>query len=277
MTDNRTQPIKTAAVCVEPQQHRYAWDLQADNAVYPVTVTAGAKAYTVFACMKQPYDANGLIAAINQARGSFRRSDTTIDNIAGDRGSYANYCDQVFLRFYGTSSDNPEEHKRYLAANFMLRIRLVIEGMGGIMVDKSAVAIPEPEKASDSDLLPLALDMVSDIYIGLKQELWTGETPTKTVDIKMLHVFRPETEKDWRKWQRTSAEQMDRVKGTQTTVINWWQRVELYDAMIQRVEGMVIDGAPCVESNREQWVKLVPAWHKFLAIGEVFEEARVKN
>lgn len=254
---------------------RYGWDLTATEACFPIRVDYQGKTFEVYLALTQPYDSDELIEALGKARGGYRRLAEKVQNVTGDDSGYAEMCDRLFIRMEGTTSTDPIEHRKFLDKNYKVKTRAIRDGLGGIMV-KPRPEMLEPTPANESDLLPLALDLASDVRVDLRQDLWVPSLKKK-VTVPMTHIFRPETEKDWRKWSRTSAEQYTKASNVFTEGVNWWQRAEIYDAMIKAVEGMYLGDVPCTEANRGEWVGKIPIWHKWLAIGEVFEEARVKN
>lgn len=254
---------------------RYGWDLTATEVCFPIRVDYQGKSFEVYVALTQPYDSEELIQALGKARGGYRRLAEKVQNVVGDDSSYASMCDRLFIRMEGTSSQNPAEHRKFLDQNYKLKTRSIRDGLGGIMV-RPRPELVEPTPANELELLPLALDLASDVRVDLTQDLWLP-ADRKKVSVPMTHIFRPETEKDWRKWSRTSAEQYTKASNVWTEGVNWWARAEIYDGMIRAVEGMYLGTAPCTEANRTEWLGKIPIWHKWLALGEVFEEARVKN
>ncbi len=158
----------------------------------------------------------------------------------------------------------------------MLKVKLCREGLGNVFIDDPAVTEVPVAEAEQIELLPLALDVTNDVVVATKQELWDS-IGRKKVELRMKHHLRPETEKDWHRWSRTSSEKFSKPTNVWTEGINWWDRAALYDSMILRIEGMCLNTATCNDANKADWVGRVPAWHKLLVIGEVFDEARVKN
>lgn len=254
-----------------------AWDLLATEVSFPIRVESHGKEYEVYAVLRQPYDADDLITAINLNRGGYRRTPAALENFIGDDQAFAKLTDKLFIRLDGTSTDDPTVQRQFLDSNFKLKVRLSREGFGGVLIDRTPFGtdVP-PEEAQRLELLPLAIDGASDVTIGLHQNLWDPQTQKK-VDVRMQHVLRPETEKDWRKWARTANERFTKANTAWTEAVNWWARVELYDQMIKRVDGMQVGQMTCNEAAKNQWLTRIPVWHKLLVIGEVFDEAKVKN
>ena len=245
-----TDPRPDAQSAVNRSNGTVTWDLTAPEVAFPIQVEMAAKTYEVYGVLRQPYDADDLIEAINRNRGGYRRTAATLENIAGDDQAFAALTDKLFLRLEGTSSNDPAVQRKFLDSNFKLKIRLAREGLGGIFIDRNAVAMPA-EESEKFDLLPLAMDVTSDIVIPVHQELWDPATQKK-IDIKMQHILRPETEHDWRRWARTSTERFLKASNQWTEGIQWYPRIELYDHMVRRLDGLSVGSHPCLESNKDE-------------------------
>src|SRR5438309_4986427 len=184
------------------------WDIDATEACFPIRVDYQGKQFEVYVALTQPYDGELLIEAIGKARGGYRRTQAGLENIGGDDDLFAAMTEKLFIRMEGTTVNDPVAQRRWLDQNFKLKTRIIRTGLGGITV-RTREELAEPTPANELELLPIALDFTSDVRIDTFQELW-DPIQKKKLTIEMQHVFRPETEKDWKKWSRTAAEQFSR-------------------------------------------------------------------
>lgn len=260
---------------VRREDGKAAWELSAPAVAYPLSVDFGGKEYQIYVHTLL-YLPDDLITALNSTGGGYRRSLRDVEILPGDESAYAVLTDRVFAFMEGTTAASVETQKKFLDSNTKLKVRIALEGLGGITIRRN---IPEevPDNRNELlELLPIALDMSSEILVPVKQTLWNAKEKKK-VEIEMNHIVRTETEADWRRWQRTIAETFAKGNKLWRVTVNWWQRGELYDAMIARIDGMLVHGKPCTADNKADWIKLVPYWHKLLVVSEVFDESRVKN
>lgn len=274
MTDPHADAQSFVSAVASATGHKPCWDLAAPEVGFPIRVERGGKEYEVYAVLAQPYNPDKLIEAITKNRGGYKRTASKLETVVGDDALFSALTDDLFVRLDGTSPTDRPTQLKFLEGNFKLKVRLTREGLGGIVLDREPAA--EQDVSEPFSLLPLSLDVTSEVVIPVHQFLWDPRTCQK-VDVKMQHILRPETEKDWRLWSRTSSETFTKQNSQWTDTVNWWDRLKLYDQMILRLQGMVMGSDACTEANREYWLPRVPAWHKLLVIGEVFDEAAVKN
>jgi hypothetical protein len=267
MNDSRTAAFQEAGTI--------GWDLEAAEVSYPINVEFQGRTFEVYVALRQPYDSDELIQGISKARGGYRRQGGNLQNVVGDDAAFAELVDSLFLRMDGTSAADPAEQRKYLDRNPQLKPRIIRAGLGGIQI-QAREELSDPTPADDLDVLPIALDVASDLRTPVTQALYIPALKKK-VTISMGHVTRPETEKDWKRWSRTSSEQYTRSNNLWTEGVNWHARAQLYDEMIKRVDGMYLGRVPCDESNKAAWLSKIPIWHKFLVINTVFDETSVKN
>jgi len=83
---------------------------------------------------------------------------------------------------------------------------------------------------------------------------------SKEAPIVMTHHFTRLTREDHdRYWKAFKIIEKARGNGLQHRLEADWDVVEqLYDRRVNRLEGAVIDGAPCEEANKRDWIDCVP-------------------
>lgn len=272
MTDSLLDAQSTEA----PASSTLTWELAAPSMAYPVTVQSGRKFFEIYVHLK-PYPADVLISILNSVPGGVRRETQTVKTSAADFSKFARLTDECFVRMENTSmDDNPAAQKAWLDQNPQLKVRIARDSFGGVDEIDSEFSAGVPASEHERlELLPEALNC-SETQTPAVQEMWDPNRKIKT-KIRMLHTLRAETEQDWRKWSRTGNETFNKATKESRSSVNWWARAELYDSMVQRIDGMTINGAPCTAANKAAWLPLVPVWHKFMVIASVFDELRVKN
>lgn len=58
---------------------------------------------------------------------------------------------------------------------------------------------------------------------------------------------------------------------------NWDVVEQLYDAKILSLKGAVVEGQPCEDKNKKEWVGLVPFCMKVFVMGQLAQELETKN
>lgn len=99
----------------------------------------------------------------------------------------------------------------------------------------------------------------------------------QNVEIRFEHHFRKESESDRLAYDRATNREINRKQGTTSIAVNYDVIESLYNRLIQRVDGFVVNGQPCTESNRDAWVNVVPFWIKKVSIEQLFDESALKN
>lgn len=132
-----------------------------------------------------------------------------------------------------------------------------------------------PDIQLESELTELDFEAEFENAARLKRILYSPETE-RVEEIPTHHVFDVFSQKDVRVYDQASRiTRDDRGGGLR---VNWdVLRVQLYDPLINRIEGMVVKGEPCEKSNKPDWIKLVPFLDKMSALLSVFREDAEKN
>ncbi len=273
MTDSLQDAQSDSFPPVVKINETYCWELAAQTTAFPMMINLGKQFFKLYIYLA-PYDAELLISILNAVPGSYKRNTADVEIYSGDDAKFQQLTDACFVRFDGADNDDPKAHKAFLDRNPRQKVRIARDLLGGIEIDTWLDDVPVGENER-MELLPLALEC-NDNRVSTAQEVYDPVRKAE-VKIKMQHLLRAETEADWRQFVRSGNESFNRATKQWKSAVNWWKRLELYDGMIQSIEGMVIRGQSCTQFNKAEWLKLIPAWHKLLVISNVFDEARVKN
>lgn len=108
-------------------------------------------------------------------------------------------------------------------------------------------------------------------------KLWCQETGV-VEDIICGHFTRnPTAQHRFDHAAATSGRQLNSRRGEVRSREDLDVKERLYDEMIIRLDGVLIQENPCVADNKELWVPKVPFWHKSVVVDEVFERDSLKN
>ena len=113
--------------------------------------------------------------------------------------------------------------------------------------------------------------------VGLYVRVWNEELQT-TVRVRMTHHHREITELDNTKWQRaTGRSEMDQEEREFKRKENYAMISDLYLALFNQVDGVVLNGDPCTTENRSQWVHRIPFNWMYMAVTRAFQGTAIKN
>lgn len=269
-----TDSLKDAQSAITLVDDKPNWELTAEVVAYPLQIQATKKTFEIYVHLKR-YQSDRLISILNAVPGSYRRNVGDVEAFGGDDSKFSELTDECFVKMEGVDSQDVALQKKWLEQNPRQKIRIARDLLGGAEIDTDFPEDVPTEMGERLELLPLALEC-RDSSTLVVQELWDPNRRLKT-KVRMTHSLRAETEQDWRLWGRTGSERFNKATKQWTSNINWWKRIEMYDAMAMSLGGMTLSGQPCTAANKADWVKLVPAWHKLLVVTSVFDETRVKN
>jgi len=153
------------------------------------------------------------------------------------------------------------------AADIRFRIKpaIVAAGYNGISNEKSDDVL----SFDDAILSAFATEVPVPSFMMLAVDGFVEER------VDLVHVFRmfsPENASAWDK-----AKKVRRLQRGTKIIYNHHEIVRLYKETIVRAEGFTIGGAPCVQSNREEWIHRIPYLNKLDAVTRYFGETSRKN
>lgn len=257
-----------------PEQERpqQAFDVAATEVVLPRTLLSR----TIYVHMK-PYSQQAY-KELQEARAMrMQAGGDYVDLKDGGKTETSVFFWKHFVRLSGPgmkrpdgSMGTPEQHHEFVRTH----PRFDFENS----VTRSYLT-PHMKIKHDEELYPGSLlDLTEeDSRVTLLHDLYF-EKDDREARIEMTHVFQPETEIDKRRFISASGllRFYHQTRESERRV-NYDTLGQLYNHLIRRVEGATVNGQPCDESNKEEWVKLVPMAYKDITLTELFKGVQEKN
>ncbi len=261
-----------------------AWELTAEELVFPFEYTIAGQVRTVFLHMHQyrAFDLKQLLAAINSR---ILAQDGTREIIKGGKEA-TEAVEEFFWKYFSRLSryggppqkDDPtlEHQKEWIKKNprYFIPRQVILEGFGEFNIKPKQIYDPAEKPNGDSataDFFTLELTET----ITLIQKLFfagVGQVP-----LEMAHSFRRETATECYRYERaTDRGKIHKDEAFERTT-NYDVLEQLYDTLIESIDGVTIKGEACTPANKEAWVKLVPFWHKYWMLTEFFRGVQSKN
>lgn len=98
------------------------------------------------------------------------------------------------------------------------------------------------------------------------------------VRVKVAHHHREITEPDNVKWRKaTGKSEMDTEEGDLRRRENYNIIQDLYLAIIENLDGVLVKGKECTKENRDDWVAAIPFNWMYLVVGQAFRGTQLKN
>ena len=247
-------------------EKKTAWELTAEEIIYPQTVLG----MTVYAHMRpyEEYPMKELLAVRNTRMAP--KPGNILDLKESGKSEIVKFFWDHFIRLSGESLVTPngetisvEEQTAFIKKHPRLDIptTAVLGGYGGM-------SVRDPEGKS-------LLDLAEDNTVSLQQLIGLDGQELR---ISMTHHFRQETEADNLRYQTaTGSSRIYTRRQEYERVTNYDIVGQMYNDMIRSIDGMTINGLPCVEQNKDEWVKKVPFWHKDYALENLFRGSQAKN
>ena len=265
-----------------------AWELTAEELIYPFQLQVGSKTAPLFVHMK-PYRSADLKTLLTETAYAVKYEDEDTSEIVKSKpGKTDEFFWKHFIRISGhgrvaeAGDPNEEQQKKFIKDNprFDIPHKAVMDGFGGIATKNEPEA--ETDEAANGngnvdtgelDIFAIDLDVTKSIE--LTQRLFL---PFGIADIAMSHNFRRETAAEYRRYEQATDKQLiNRKRQAYQRATNHDVIENLYDALIESIDGMTLKGADCVAATKDKWVKLVPYWHKQLALMKFFSGIQSKN
>lgn len=245
------------------------WELCATEVAYPQLV----QGRTVYVHMR-PYKAADLKALQRERGVRMAQADEWADMKDVGKTEVIQFFWSHFIRLSGPgvrrkdgSEGTPEEHREWVTGHprFDIERTAVIGGYAGLKL------APAEEIASS------LLDMVDTNEVVAFQNVFSHAIGKECI-LRMTHRFRAETEADNRRYQQAigNVRVFTRKRESQV-LVNYDTLEQIYDGLILAVDGMTCNGKPCAQENKDEWVRLVPFWHKDIVLTELFRGASAKN
>ena len=139
------------------------------------------------------------------------------------------------------------------------------------------VSTPEIEKNGHGDFLVFEDE-------GDAEEIATEVTiadfkKKEELTVSVLHTLRAPSEADRIAYGKTTKTKTmtENKKESVWVTRNFDNVAKIYDSMVQNIDGAVIDGKHCEESNKAEWLGKVPLSWKAFVLTELFNRIESKN
>lgn len=237
------------------------WELTAKTITYPMEVEGGA--FVVY-CQFDPYQPPELIKALERSTRGWVRDGRETRFLLEEDSAYIPMFDRHFQRMIGTSSDKDvSKQVAYMDAHPELKAKAVKGGFGGVALKTREITF-------------LDLDSEGDDPVYTHQLLYNVRAKEEG-EVNIVHHL-----------NSPNNQQIERYRKAQSRVINnataEWRIAydsktlgQIYDDMVDRVDGFIFGGQPCDHDSKKHWAPLIPLWHKFLVMIHRFREGAVKK
>ena len=184
------------------------------------------------------------------------------------------FVDDHFVRMEGATLEDGTEpshddQREWLNQNDSFKIRIFREGYDAF----ADWADDEPAMAKGKPMLILSRP---EHTIRAAWKLYSEGTKSEET-IKLSVTFEKLTKADSYQYEK-SFRIIENLKTSDRYVETNWDVIEgIFDRKAKKIAGALIDGAPCDESNREQWIKMVPFSLKVFCLAKIGEEVEIKN
>jgi len=254
------------------------FELTAQEIIYPVESGGGL----IFAHMK-PARSKAVKDLLKSIRPKKRSSGETIELHDGNNLRLIPYAAENFIRATGFYQDEemtvhaPDDAIKKFIFEDNPRLAMKIGGL------HSSIRIIRPEKKERLERIGVILSAIESRENSVAAELRLGYlngTPIpKDLTVRVVHHLSKESKQDYLTWDRaTSAiEEINTQTGDWFIKQNYEEVERLYESLARSLDGYALAGAKCYEGNSEEWIPLVPFWHKYQILAEIFSEGRLKN
>jgi len=266
-----SENLKNAVVMVGDDKVPHL-DLGADEWIYPVNAEQDGQLWTLLFHMK-PYrfhDLKQILPEIGSRIKVVSQQERRVFD--GNTAACIPFFKEHFLCLSGiTDGDGNEvsleQQIAFLDANPNLMIKAVMEGMGGIMKDR-------PEEAAVGS--KLVIGNFSNNVVKNKIRLFSPEAG-RIVEVKYQLILAKESEDDRLRYRKANCQVLDSGKSEVSYSSNYDVLDNLVDRLVLTTRGILFNGVPATEANREEWKKKLPGWIKIVTIDQAFSENRIKN
>jgi hypothetical protein len=183
----------------------------------------------------------------------------------GDETECLKFISKHFKGISGTAEEaSLDEMKEFLDANPELKLRIFREGY-----DRTLLYVDELIAKRG-----LSLTRKADYGVKARHFLYSPEQQ-RIEELVIKHNTRKETEEDRIRYKR--AVRVAEKGKYQIFRYNWDTLEQIYGSLIQSIDGMLIDGNPCIEQNKDAWLPKVPFLVKMFVVNRIFNRLAVKN
>lgn len=242
------------------------YELNAEEIVFPLVLDQDGNSVVAFFHMDAQTPAHELKAFLNDMMSKSRAggSPDETEQVPGDEMECRAFVMKHFRTISGIDGDGigREEMIAWLDENPPIKSRIFKEGYDGAQLDV------------DETVRRLTLARVAESSIKTKKVLYSPERKA-VEEVKIKYILRKETEEDRIRHKRASK-LIEKGK-FQLVRFNFDTLEQMFKDLILRIEGALINGAPCTEQNRDEWIPKVNFLDKLFVLQRVFSRMAVKN
>lgn len=259
------------------------WDVSADEVCFPILVEMNYKGkfkeFVLFPALSQHTDRQSKKGFAYENKKVLRATISDM-KIRGDEMQFASsdesaihkFVDLHFTRFHNATISH-EEQIAYLNKNSFLKTKIFREGIEGISLKEQDVELVG--EGEDIDIFSINFDNPVE-EISLTQELFSPEKG-RLEEIDITHFWGPATDPDFAAFKKATHQTYNSRKRTFVARENYDVLEQLYNSKVTKVEGMCVGSERCVETNKKNWVDLIPLEHKLVVLELIFRKIRTKN
>ena len=252
------------------------YNLDAPELRFRIIIEGEGQAPIYFAM--RPYGNAQLIAALKKGTAETSIKNGKMQLLNGSLSGFEEIFDSTFVRLENVelsdgSSPTVEQQLQWLRANPAIKRRVVNDGF-------TAVQKGHWDEADDETAVrevPMVLSLDAAEEVSLKQRFALCDANRTVHQVKITHFFRTPSPSEHEGFRGCTRKEINIRARTTVTRIDYRRIESLYDAMIVRVEGMVLGVNKCSAENREAWIPKIPFWHKRCAVDDLFAEETAKN
>ncbi len=230
---------------------------------------------TIYVFMS-PYAADELKAVLKKNTSGYRREKRDVEIVREDRSIYMPLCDAHFVKFGNvlTKADGTarqttsDEDKAFLDRYPEYKSSIVEFSFGGLQLDQ------EENTADAEDVLDISAELSGGIKVF--QDLY-DPISDKVVRINMMHTHSHPTEAQYRQYRGARRSKFIQKSKLWTITEQHGTLDSLYDAVIQSVSGISVNGKPCDAATKASWIPSIPLWHKLWVVDQIFGDLIEKN
>ncbi len=271
-TDSQQQNVVT--YIGEGPSRKPMVDLKPGLWVYPLTVEQHSARKKLHFNLN-PYTEESIREPLVEISPVFREDGAEVEVNINEVSSPADFVRNHFVALTNVAIDDKgtepsvDQKRMFLEANPHLYGRIFRECiMGGIKL--------APEAEEDVTKAFFILDMNAR-GSEVKMEVELVDPKAQTILIPVVHKMAKESEKDRSRYNRAQKTRMRTHKGEWRVATNYDIIRNLYNNLVEGLEGILLEGQPLTANNKTAWVDLVPFFWKVTAINELFKAVRVKN
>ena len=248
------------------------YELTADRLRFLLVINHNGAKRDIIATMK-PYEAGSLIALLKEREASFETSKTDLDALEikapGAREANVEFFDRHKISLTVGGQEASDKILERIDAQYKIKSMVIALGYLGVKDEN-----PDEADAEQTPVTDLEAEFGDDVTEP--QSFLMADESGIEQKILIAHRLRRPTAEDRIRWDR--AQKVQSVKGGGHRTRYAHEGIgHLYDAMIREASGFLIAGQACLESNKPDWVKLIPYIFKFRAIDSLFQLAQQKN